>query len=238
MYFRLILLVFFTAFEALAITADEIIARHDANLSSKMIAISKLEVNGGEKTFRRKFYVDKDKLVSENLYPTKGSKSLRIGSDSLYYNYGRDVMSRAPNLIYSIPLLSSALYFDDMTRIDLLTGYKAKLLREEKKEGFSTYVLELTNEEGKSVSTFYKRLVWIDKASFVAVFQEYYKEDDTLMRYSRVAEVAKRGKYHFAKKTELWLPDSDKKTLYEIQYIKFDAHIPDKLFSKVGITAL
>ena len=67
--------------------------------------------------------------------------------------------------------------YEDMGSGDaFIEDYTPDRLKDEKKEGYDCYTVELTRKEGSDLS--YSRLImWVDKENFVPVVIDYYEEN-------------------------------------------------------------
>ena len=104
-----------------------------------------------------------------------------------------------------------------------------KLLREEEKGGFQTFVVASTP---KSSDYFAKKTTWIDKASMLPVREEYVDAKGEILRVLEVTKIETIDGYATAVERRMTTPRKQNKTTIAFGSIDYDQGIGADIFSE------
>lgn len=104
-----------------------------------------------------------------------------------------------------------------------------KVLREEEKGGFQTFVVESTP---KSSDYFAKKTTWIDKASMLPVREEYFDAKGEILRVLEVTKIETIDGYATAVERRMTTPRKQNNTTIAFGSIDYDQSIDADIFSE------
>jgi outer membrane lipoprotein-sorting protein len=240
----LILLVF--AFDALGQEKNgrEIIEKvNDLMNVSTSYAKSKMTIttsSGQERTF-----------ISESWSKDRGEKNLvryleplRVkGQAFLMLNNANDIWVYFPRTQRVRKLATHAkkqkvqgsdFSYEDMGGGDaFIEDYTAVRLKDEKKEGFDCYTVELTRKQNSDVS-YEKIVLWIVKDTFVPVVIDYYDEEapDRVLKTLLQSDFEIIDSLPTAMKVVMTNLNENSQTVMEILDVKFNIDLNDSLFTE------
>lgn len=124
--------------------------------------------------------------------------------------------------------------YEDMGGGDaFIDDYTAQRLKDEKKEGFDCYQVELIQNEGAEVS-YSKLVLWVIKENFVPVVIDYYDEDapDRVLKTLVQSDIQLIDGLHTAKKIVMINRNDNTQTEMEMLEIKFNIELEDSMFTE------
>ena len=124
--------------------------------------------------------------------------------------------------------------YEDMGGGDaFIEDFSAKRLRDEKKEGYDCYTVELTRKEGADVS-YTKLIIWVNKANFVPVVIDYYDEDapDRVLKTLIQSDFEVIDGLPTAKKVVMINKNDNTQTEMEMLEVRFDIELDDAMFTE------
>jgi outer membrane lipoprotein-sorting protein len=104
-----------------------------------------------------------------------------------------------------------------------------KLVREEEKGGFQTWVIESTPKSG---DYFAKKTTWIDKASKLIVREEYFDGKGEVLKVLEVTKIETVDGYATATERRMTTPRKQNNTLIAFGSIDYDQGIGADIFSE------
>lgn len=131
--------------------------------------------------------------------------------------------------------MGSEFSYADMT-LPNLEDYTYKLLGEETVKGILCYKIEIIpiNDDVLDANGFSEKMVFIGKNDFVlrkAIYFDVFGEKEKVMEVESIVEVDKTNhKYRF-KKIMMTNLQNGRKSIFEIEQIKFNPSIPDDCFT-------
>jgi len=131
--------------------------------------------------------------------------------------------------------MGSEFSYADMT-LPNIEEYTYKLLGEETVKGILCYKIEIIpiNDDVLDTNGFSKKIAFIGKTDFVlrkAIYFDVFEEKEKVMEVESIVEVDKANhKYRFKKIVMTNLQNS-RKSIFEIEQIKFNPSIPDDYFT-------
>jgi len=190
------------------------------------------------RTMKLKSWVSgEEKGFSEFLEPAreKATKMLKLGDQLWTYSPDADrTISISGHMLRQSIMGSDLSYEDMMEDRKLRKVYEAKIIGEENLLDRPCWVLELT-AKAEDVA-YYSRKVWVDKERFVLLKENPYAKSGKLLKTLEVKSVIKvQNRWvqnDMVFKDELKTGDG---TEFIIQFIEFDAAIPDYIFSKASL---
>ena len=183
------------------ISPQEIVKRSDDLLrgdTQKGNYTMTITTPGWERTL--KLYVDskgRDKMFIRILSPAKekGITTLRIKNEMWNYLPNVERIIKIPPSMMLQPWMGSDFANDDLVKeSSVVHDYTHRLIREEKREGADVYCIELTPRPQAGV-VWDKRIMWIRKADFIPVRDEYYGKNNKLIKvlvYTHIKKISDR----------------------------------------------
>ena len=190
-------------------------------------------------------------FVSESWSKDKGEKNLvrylepaRVkGQAILMLNNANDIWVYFPRTQRGRKLATHAkkqkmqgsdFSYEDMGGGDaFIEDFPAKRLKDEKKEGYDCYTVELTRNEEADVS--YTRLIiWVNKDNFVPVVIDYYDEGapDRVLKTLIQSDFVVIGGLPTAKKVVMVNKNDNTQTEMEMLEVKFNVELDDAMFTE------
>jgi outer membrane lipoprotein-sorting protein len=237
-------------------SADEIMARLDANASFKSIGYTgRMEITiGGETRVKSMEAVavasgassassasgageGSDKAFIEFTNPEdRGIRYLKIGKELwMYFPKEADTVKISGHLLKEGMMGSDVSYEDALESGNFGTRYAASIKGSEEVEGRKAWILELT---AKLPTAPYDRiLMWVDAERWVMLREEMYAKSGKLLKVSRTVEAKKVGSRWFA--TSVVMESKlrkDTKTSFVMEKLELDLAIDPKRFSMAALT--
>ena len=225
------------AVEAADLTAEEIVARMDANAyMASAHLVAKLVIRAGSREITKQmegWVVGNQKAMVTFLNPgDRGTKYLKLGDELwMFFPDAEDLVKISGHMLKQGMMGSDFSYQDALESEKMGELYEFKLAGVETYDGARCYVLEATALPGKQVS-YPKRKIWVDCEKFVARREELYAASGKLLKVSRVEEVKEKGGRTYA--SRVVMEDKLKRgssTILIIEQVEFDLKIPDDMFS-------
>lgn len=114
----------------------------------------------------------------------------------------------------------------------IVKDYDKKLLGVENINGMSCYKIQLTPKAGKNI-VWGKQIMWITKDSYLILKNEFYDEDDFLVKTHIASDIKKMDGREIPTKFEIISEDNpDNKTVVIIDYINFDIKVSESFFTQ------
>jgi outer membrane lipoprotein-sorting protein len=124
--------------------------------------------------------------------------------------------------------------YEDMGSGDaFIEDFIPKRLKNEKREGYDCYQLELTRKQGSDIS--YSRLImWIVKENFVPVVIDYYDEKDPSRLEKRLilSDIRTIDNIPTAMKMVMHNQNDNTQTEMELLDVKYNVTLDDSLFTE------
>lgn len=225
------------AAEAADPTAEEIVARMDANAyMASAHLVAKLVIRAGSREITKQmegWVVGNQKAMVTFLNPgDRGTKYLKLGDELwMFFPDAEDLVKISGHMLKQGMMGSDFSYQDALESEKMGELYEFKLAGVETYDGARCYVLEATALPGKQVS-YPKRKIWVDCEKFVARREELYAASGKLLKVSRVEEVKEKDGRTYA--SRVVMEDKLKRgssTTLIIEQVEFDVKIPDEVFS-------
>ena len=221
-----------------SLTGEEILAKMDKHRDYKTITYTgimsihvkdkiriknlKSEALGGEET----------KAIVEFTNPEdEGTKFLMLGKNLwIYFPEEEDVVKISGHMLKEGMMGSDVSYEDALESDALSEKYKIALTGEEKLNDRMCFVIVLDAKVKKV--PYYKRKMWVDKETFVALKEEMYAKSGKLLKVSNVLETKEIGGRNFPVKVEMVNKlRKNSKTVFEMKDVLFDKPMDEEKFS-------
>ncbi len=221
---------------AAAESADEIIARLDANMSyADLRYVGRLEITVGAETRYKTLEVASEgstKAFAEFTNPEdRGTRYLKLDKNLwIYFPKEQDTVRIAGRLLKEGAMGSDFSYEDILESSDFLARYSAVLKGKENVDGRPTFVVELVARA--PAAAYERRVLWVDAERYVALRQEMYAKSGRLLKTGAATEVSRIG--------ERWYPTrqvyesklrNNTTTLFAMSGVEFGAKLDERLFS-------
>ena len=240
--------------QALKLSGIDIIEQVDKNLTfSTAYFEAKMVIYIGDEAREKRMEMyseGSEKGFAEFTYPArdKGVKYLRLGDQMwMYLPSVEKVIKIAGHMLRQSMMGSDYSYEDALESRKLLEKYNAHLKGEESltvtqtkggkevKESRATYVVGLVAKV-KEV-TYYKRMLWVDKETFIPLKEELYAKSGKLLKISETETIEKFGDRFYPTKSVLKnLLRKDSRTEFIITKAQFDIKIPAGTFTQRNLT--
>ncbi len=162
----------------------------------------------------------------------KGQVFLKRQKDMWNYIPNIDKMIKIPPSMMMQSWMGSDMTNDDLVKgASIVEDYNHKILREENKDGYECWVLELVPKED-AIVVWGKIVSWITKEGFMTLRNEYYDEDDFLINTETLSKIKNVGDRLMPTYFEI-IPEekNNQKTIMEFSNVEFDMPINDDFFS-------
>lgn len=221
--------------------AKTIIQKVDANMTSKTQIVKSSMVIHNRRNIRTvtsiSYTEGSHKSFSEYLSPEmeKGTKMLKLDDRLWIYSPSTDRTIQLSGHMLKQSVMGSDLSYEDMMEDrKLIDLYDAKINGDDTLGGRKTWIMEL-NAKVSDVS-YVKRKMWIDVERLIPLKEELYAKSGQLLKKTIMSDIAKFGSRWYPKKINYkdMLKDGEG-TDFIISDIKFDADIPDYIFSKASL---
>jgi outer membrane lipoprotein-sorting protein len=217
-----------------ALTGDEILKKVDENITPSSIEYTGKMVisrSGKEQVKEMKvFGSGAEKAFVEFLSPPrdKGTKYLRIGDDLWMYLPGANRTVKISGHMLRQSMMGSDFSYEDQTSRNKMYEIYNTVVKEETEE---LYVIELTAKPDAE-TTYYRRLMRVNKADFSMTEQELYANSGKLLKVMTVLENTEINgkKYPSRIRMEVQIK-KDSYTEIIMEDIKLDIEIDESIFS-------
>jgi outer membrane lipoprotein-sorting protein len=219
-----------------AITPGEILTAMDKNRAYGTISYTGvMEIHIGNevrsKTMQAKAISDQKALVEFTNPEDQGVKYLKLNKELwIYFPSEQDVVKISGHMLKE-GMMGSDVSYEDALESDAVTKkYAASIAREEEIDGKQCWVLQL-DAVVKDVP-YFKRIMWVEKQSFVPLKEELYAKSGKLLKVSRVLEIKKIGSRQFPVKVEMVnMLRKNSKTVFEMKDVTLDVKLSDDMFT-------
>lgn len=228
-------------------TAEQIITRMTETLnpdqSEGKMKMTITTTSGDERTFVYHTFSKGggEKSLMKYLEPSRVK-----GQTILMLNDGDDIWTYFPKKNHVRKLATHAkkqkvegsdFSYEDMGGSNTFTEeYSSTRLKDEKKEGYSCYMLELTRKPDSDAG--YSRLIlWVDKETLVPVVIDYFHEDDPELREKQLIlrDIRVIDGINTPMQYTMYNKLDDTKTHMEILEVNYDIDLSDALFTEEGM---
>ena len=221
--------------------AGWILIKVDENMSSSnRISEAEMIIHGrrGDRTVRSKSWIKgTEKAFTEYLAPAreKGTKMLKMDDNLWTYspNTDRTILIAGHMLRQSV--MGSDLSYEDLMEDPKLQNlYDAKIAGVDTVVGRQCWVLQL--DAMKQDVAYHTRKIWVDQDRFLTLKENRYAKSGRLIKTTRVLSIRRIDDRWVAEK--LVFKDelkSGEGTEFVLIDVKFDAPIPDYIFSKASL---
>jgi hypothetical protein len=222
-------------------SGDEILKKVDLNMfSENKIILSRMIIHGerGSRTVEAKSWQRGTReSFSEFLAPArdKGTKMLKLQDMLWTYSPSTDRTILISGHMLRQSLMGSDLSYEDMMEDPHLPNlYKAAVSSEETIGGRLCWVLDLTAK--KEDISYFNRKIWVDKARYILLKENFYAKSGKLLKTMDIREVME-VQSHWIAKSVLYkdVLKEGEGTEFFVDSIVLDATIPDYLFSKAAL---
>ncbi len=237
----LILALSAVAFGVQGQSGDEILKKVDQNMfSDKKILTSRMVIHGRRETRTvesKSWQRGTNESYTEFLAPAreKGTKMLKLKDMLWEYSPSTDRTIMISGHMLRQSVMGSDLSYEDMMEDPHLPNlYTATVLSSEIITNRDCWVLSLKAK--KEEIAYDHRQIWVDKERFVVLRENLYAKSGKLLKSIEIREVT-RVQNRWLAKSVLYkdvLKDGEG-TEFNIDTVKFDADIPDYIFSKAAL---
>jgi outer membrane lipoprotein-sorting protein len=161
----------------------------------------------------------------------EGTKYLMIAKNLwIYFPEEEDVVKISGHMLKEGMMGSDVSYEDALESDALSDKYTVTLSGEENINSQDCYVLTLDAKVKKV--PYYKRKMWVDKNTFVALKEEMYAKSGKMLKVSNVLEMENINGRNIATKVEMVnVLRKDSRTVFTMQNIIFDKPLDEKIFT-------
>jgi len=163
----------------------------------------------------------------------KGQTFLKRYNDMWHWMPSIGRLIKLPPSMMSQGWMGSDYTNDDILKeSSIVTDYRHSLMGEEEVNGSSCYKIRMIPNENAAV-VWGQVIKWISKKHYNQLKSEYYDEDGELVRREILSDVKKMDERMVPTHIEV-IPEEekDRKTVLELNQIKFNRDIPDEFFSQ------
>jgi outer membrane lipoprotein-sorting protein len=229
------------AVAARAQSADEILAKVDANVSYGSIRYTgRMEITiAGEsrsKTMQALSQGTTKAFVEFTNPEDRGVRYLKRDKNMwIYFPNEQDTVKISGHLLKEGMMGSDVSYEDALESSDYKARYNASLKPEDSIGGRRCYVVELTAKV--DTAAYDRRVLWVDAERFIALKQEMYAKSGKLLKVSNTLQVDRLG--------ERWFPSSvdyvsklrnNTRTVFTMSNVSLDVPVADSQFSMSALT--
>lgn len=243
--FSLVLMVFtYSIGYSHNLTAKEVLERVDKNFiynSAEVISELKVYENDEMIIYQKihSYAKGRDKSFAEVLSPARdaGTKFLKVGDLMWMYLPDADRVIKI-----SGHLLRQSMLGSDFSYEDAMEGsksyeelYDIEDFTTDKYKDKDCYKITLVAKDRKT--TYYKRVLWVDKTNFIPLKEERYSRQGKLLKIFEVIEVKKIGNRVYP--TKVILRDVLRRNTYtemNVISIKFDIPLSEDIFTRANLT--
>jgi outer membrane lipoprotein-sorting protein len=226
---------------AFGLTADDILAKVDANESFGTIRYSgRMEITiGGETRYKTMEAVAQGSRLAfaEFTNPEdRGTRFLKRDKNLwIYFPKEQDTVKISGHLLKEGMMGSDVSYEDALESSDYRQKYAPALKPDDTVGDRRCYVVELT---AKTPTAAYDRMVmWIDAERFVRLKQEMYARSGRLLKTSATLEVDRVGDRWFPTRVEFVSKlRNNTRTVFAMSHIELDVPVSEQQFSLAALT--
>jgi outer membrane lipoprotein-sorting protein len=230
-----------SAVAARAQSADEILAKVDANVSYGSIRYTgRMEITiAGEsrsKTMQALSQGSTKAFVEFTNPEDRGVRYLKRDKNMwIYFPNEQDTVKISGHLLKEGMMGSDVSYEDALESSDYKARYNASLKPEDTINGRRCYVVELTAKV--DTAAYDRRVLWVDAERFIALKQEMYAKSGKLLKVSTTLQVDRLG--------ERWFPSrvdyvsklrNNTRTVFTMSNVSLDVPVADSQFSMSALT--
>ena len=221
-----------------ALTGEEILEKMDSHRDYKTITYvgtMKIYINDKVRTKNMKTEAlnsNETKAIVEFTNPEdEGTKFLMLGKNLwIYFPEEEDVVKISGHMLKEGMMGSDVSYEDALESDALSEKYTITLAEDEELNDRPCYVVHLEAKVKKV--PYYKRKMWVDKKTFVALKEEMYAKSGKLLKVANVLETKTINGKNFPVKTEMVnMLRKNSKTVFEMKEIVFDKPMDEAKFS-------
>lgn len=221
--------------------AIAILNKVDANINSETSIVKSDMIIYGRRNNRTVTSVGyaegNSKSFSEYLAPEreKGTKMLKLEDRLWIYSPSTDRTIQLSGHMLKQSVMGSDLSYEDMMENRKLTEmYHAKVVGEEIIDGRKTWVLQLNAKVDDA--TYDSRKVWVDTERYVPLREEMYAKSGLLLKKTELKDIKKiDGRWYPTKMNYKDMLKDGEGTDFVVLEIKFDAKIPEYIFTKAAL---
>lgn len=222
-------------------TADQILEKVDANMSSKNRIVESEMIIHGKRNSRtissRSYSVGDKKSFTEYLSPAreKGTKMLKLEDKLWIYSPSTDRIIQISGHMLRQSVMGSDLSYEDMMDDRTLTEtYDATIVGEEILDGKNCYILELKAKV--SDVAYNSRKMWIDKEHFVPLKEDLFAKSGQLLKRTTLSDIKKiQGRWFPTKMVYKDMLKQGDGTEFIMSSLKFDQEIETYIFTKAAL---
>lgn len=231
-----------SAFGQEPITADEVIARVDANAYVESGYFeSTMIIRTGRRELVKQMQIWADGagngLVTFVNPADAGTKYLKLGDELwMYFPEADDLVKISGHMLRQGFMGSDFSYEDAIGSERLQDLYDVILTGVEPCDDSTCYVLEATAKPGVEV-TYARRRMWVDAELFVVLREELLAANGKLLKTARVDKIEQIDGRYFA--TRITMEDAlrqNSSTTLILDRVDLDVHIPEDLFTLRSLT--
>jgi outer membrane lipoprotein-sorting protein len=222
-------------------TADEILAKVDANMSFGTMRYSgRMEITiGAETRYKTMSAVAKgsDKAFAEFTNPEdRGTRYLKLDKDLwIYFPKEQDTVKISGHLLKEGMMGSDVSYEDALESRDFKAKYSATIKGKEAVDGRDCFVVQL--DAKVPTAAYDRRIMWVDAERYVVLKEEMYAKSGKLLKTSAALEVQRVGDRWYPTRTEYVSKlRNNTKTLFAMSDIAIDAALDDRQFTMTALT--
>jgi len=167
-------------------------------------------------------------------YPIKEKGQVFLKREREMWNYVPSIerMVKIPPSMMMQSWMGSDLTNDDLVNASsIVVDYDHTILKEEEKEGYDCWVIELKPKEDAPV-VWGKIISWVTKKGYMTLRNEYYDEDEYLVNTETLSHIKNVGDRIMPTRYEI-IPANEpgNRTILEFTHITFNIAIDDGFFS-------
>ncbi|MGM0531685.1 MAG: outer membrane lipoprotein-sorting protein [Bacteroidota bacterium] len=222
------------------ISAKEIVEKAEDQWQGEKTSISRMTMKiirpTWERTIKMKSWIKgRDFALTLITAPAseEGQTFLKRGNEMWHWMPSIGRLIKLPPSMMSQGWMGSDYTNDDILKeSSIVVDYHHSLLGEEKVNGTLCYKINMKPKEDAAV-VWHKVIKWISKEHFNPLKSEYYDEDGELVRTEILSEVNEMDDRMIPTHIEV-IPEEkkEKRTVLELNDIKFNREIPDNFFSQ------
>ncbi len=220
-----------------ATSADEILDKVDENLTfeTRTARVTMVVEGRRTRTFEMQTYArGLEDAAIEYLSPPRerGTRMLKLGDELWMYMPAIDRVQKISGHMLREGMMGSDVSYEDlMESPEMREMYDAELVGEEDLDGQPTWKLEMTAKD--RAVTYPRRVIWVDKGTFIPLKQELYALDDMLLKTWTMSEIEEfEEERRFP--TRMTIEDhviEDSVTRLEFANIEFGVDLEEEVFS-------
>ena len=222
-------------------SAQDILKKVDANtISDSKIIVHKMVIHGrrGERTVEAKSWQRNiDDSFTEYLAPAreKGTKMLKLGDQLWTYSPQTDRTILISGHMLRQSVMGSDLSYEDMMEDPFLQNiYNAEIVGTDTILNRPVLILDLKAK--KDDASYDKRKIWIDKERYIILKENLYAKSGKLLKQVDIHDVEKmEGRWVAKSLTYKDVLKEGDGTKMMIESIRFNANIPEYIFSKASL---